>query len=83
MLLIVGVCRAGGDTIFSLLIDSGFMWAASIPLGVCAAFLWNWPPYAIMLMLESEQVLKMVFGLWRIYTGKWLHVLTDEKSAAV
>lgn len=76
MLLIVGICRSGGDTIFSMLIDNGFMWLVSIPFGIAAAFLWHLAPYQILLVLESEQLLKMLFGLWRIWSGKWLHNLT-------
>ncbi|WP_147644990.1 MATE family efflux transporter [Treponema pectinovorum] len=76
MLLIVGACRAGGDTIFSMIIDNGFMWLISIPLAFVAAFWWNLPPFAIMLFLETEQVFKVLAGAWRVKSGKWLHMVT-------
>ncbi|MBQ7158524.1 MAG: MATE family efflux transporter [Treponema sp.] len=76
MLIIVGICRAGGDTIFSMAIDNGFMWLFSIPLGMVAAFVWHCPPWAIFLCLETEQILKTVAGLWRLHSGKWLRNVT-------
>lgn len=77
MLLIVGICRAGGDTLFGMIDDNGCMWLISIPLGFAAAFFWKFSPWLIMLCLESEQLVKASFGLWRIKTGKWLHNLTE------
>ncbi|MCR4822149.1 MAG: MATE family efflux transporter [Treponema sp.] len=76
MLIIVGVCRAGGDTIFASLIDNGWMWALAIPLGCLAAFVWKLPPWTILICLESEQLLKSLFGIFRVKSGKWLHNIT-------
>lgn len=72
MLIIVGVCRSGGDTLFAMAIDNGFMWLISIPLGIVAAFVWHFPPWAIFLCLETEQILKTAAGAWRLKSGKWL-----------
>ncbi len=77
MLLIVGILRSGGDTVFGSIIDNGFMWFVSIPLGCAATFIWNLDPWLIMLCLESEQVLKMACGLVRVHSGKWLHNVTQ------
>ena len=76
MLLIVGICRSGGDTIFGTLIDNGWMWAFAIPLGYSASFKLGLQPYQILLCLETEQILKTVCGIWRIKSGKWLHKIT-------
>ena len=76
MLLIVGICRSGGDTIFGTLIDNGWMWAFAIPLGYIASFKLGLQPYQILLCLETEQILKTVCGIWRIKSGKWLHKIT-------
>lgn len=76
MLLIVGICRSGGDTIFGMLDDNGWMWLVAVPLGFLAAFYWNLNPWMIMMCLESEQLFKAIFGIMRIKSGKWLHNLT-------
>lgn len=76
MLLIVGICRSGGDTIFASLIDNGWMWCIAIPLGCLASFVWNLSAWQILLCLETEQFLKTFCGIWRIRSGKWLHKVT-------
>ena len=76
MLIIVGVCRSGGDTVFASIIDNGWMWLLAIPLGLLATFVWKLPPWMILLCLESEQVLKTLCGLIRVQSGKWLKNIT-------
>ena len=76
MLIIVGICRSGGDTVFATIIDNGWMWLLAIPLGCLATFVWHCPAWQIMLCLESEQMLKTVCGIFRVRSGKWLHNVT-------
>ncbi|MDR1388952.1 MAG: MATE family efflux transporter [Treponema sp.] len=75
MCLIVGVCRAGGDTIFCVLFETIFMWGFSLPLGAAMAYFLRAPVWVIYLCLCSEDVLKMICGLWRLKSGRWLHNL--------
>jgi putative MATE family efflux protein len=76
MLLIVGICRSGGDTIFAAFNDNGWMWAVAIPLGAIAAFVWHQSPWVIYICLESEQLFKTLTGIIRVRSGKWLHNVT-------
>jgi len=76
MSMIIGVCRAGGDTGFSVLYDVSFMWLFSIPLAALASFVFHVPAWLIYVCLAAEDPLKMFFGLWRLKTGKWLHNVT-------
>jgi putative MATE family efflux protein len=73
MSVIIGVCRAGGDTIFSVLFDTIPMWAYSLPLGAIMAFVVNAPVWVIFLCICSEDIIKMFLGLWRLKSGKWLN----------
>ncbi|MDR2471351.1 MAG: MATE family efflux transporter [Treponema sp.] len=73
MTLIVGVCRAGGDTIFCVLFEVIFMWGYSLPLGAALAYFGNAPVWVIYLVLCSEDVFKMICGLWRLKSGRWLN----------
>ena len=77
MLLIVGICRSGGDTIFASLIDNGWMWCLAIPLGYFASFKLGLAPWQILLCLETEQLLKTICGFFRVRSGKWLHNVTN------
>jgi putative MATE family efflux protein len=76
MSMIIGVCRAGGDTIFSVLYDLVFMWLVSLPLAAAAAFLFHSPVWLVYLLIIIEDPLKVILGLWRLKTGKWLNNVT-------
>jgi putative MATE family efflux protein len=75
MCLIVGVCRAGGDTIFCVLFEVFVMWGYSLPLGAVMAFILHAPVWVIFLCLCSEDIFKMFIGIWRLKSGKWLRRL--------
>lgn len=77
MAMVVGVCRSGGDTIFALIIDVGFMWLVSLPLGFCAVKFWHFPFWAIYLCVHTEDFLKAACGLFRLFSGKWLKNVTE------
>ena len=73
MCWVVGICRAGGDTVFAAIIDVCFMWIIAIPLAACVAYFTNVQPYIIYICLLSEQIFKAIVGFYRIKSGKWLH----------
>jgi putative MATE family efflux protein len=77
MCLIVGVCRAGGDTVFCVLFEMAVMWAYSLPLGAVMAFIVRAPVWVIYLCLCSEDIFKMFLGLWRLKSGRWLNNVID------
>ena len=73
---VVGVCRAGGDTVFSAVGELIVLWGVAIPLGYVAAFVLHLPGPMIFLFLSSESIVKAVIGVIRILSGKWLHEVT-------
>ena len=73
---IVGVCRAGGDTVFSAVAEIVVLWCVSIPLGYVAAFILNLPAPMIYLFFCSESVVKAIIGAIRVVSGKWLRDVT-------
>ena len=73
---VVGVCRAGGDTIFSAVAELLVLWCISIPLGYIAAFVLHLPAPLIFLFFSSESFVKSILGVIRIVSGKWLHEVT-------
>ena len=77
MCWVVGICRAGGDTIFAAIIDVCFMWIIAIPLAACVAYFTNVQPYIIYVCLSSEQVFKFIAGFYRIKSGKWLNNVVE------
>jgi Na+-driven multidrug efflux pump len=77
MSMIVGVGRAGGDTIFCGVYDVAFMWVVSLPAAAIAAYFFQAPFWLIYLLVLSEDPLKFFTGLWRYRSGKWLHDVTE------
>lgn len=73
---IVGVCRAGGDTVFSAAAELGVLWGVAIPLGYIAAFVLHLSAPMIFLFLTSESLVKAIIGVVRVLSGKWLHEVT-------
>ena len=75
--MIVGVCRAGGDTVFCMIYDIAILWLVALPLAACAAFFLNAPVWIIYLCLCAEDPLKALLGMWRLRSGKWLRNVTE------
>lgn len=73
---VVGVCRAGGDTVFSAVGELIVLWGVAIPLGYVAAFVLHLPAPMIFLFLSSESIVKSIVGAIRVLSGKWLHEVT-------
>ncbi len=73
---IVGVCRAGGDTVFSAVAEIVVLWCVAIPLGYVAAFVLHLPAPMIYLFFCSESIVKALIGAIRVLSGKWLHEVT-------
>ena len=71
--MIVGVCRGGGDTRFSLFYDIFFMWSIAIPLSYAISFTHLSFVWIIYAAIMSEEPLKLILGLFRLKSGKWLH----------
>jgi putative MATE family efflux protein len=73
MSMIIGICRAGGDTVFGAIYDVALMWLVALPLAALASFVFHTPVWVIYLALIIEDPLKALLGLWRLRSGRWLH----------
>lgn len=73
LLIVVGILRSGGDTRFSLAIDTGPMWLMGIPLALLGAFVLHLPVYfVVMLVILGDELTKFLLGTWRVRSGRWL-----------
>ncbi|GHU61186.1 MATE family efflux transporter [Spirochaetia bacterium] len=75
--MVVGICRAGGDTVFCAVFDLVFMWLLTLPAAATASFVFHAPVWLIYLCVCSEDVFKIIPGLWRLKSGRWLHNVTE------
>lgn len=73
---IVGVLRAGGDTVFSMALDAGSVWLIGVPCVTIATLVLNLPIEGIFMASLVEEVIKIAAGLPRLLSGKWINNLT-------
>ena len=74
-----GVLRGGGDTKMLMLADNLFLWVVSIPLGMLAGFVFHFPAFWIYVCLKADQILKAVWCVFRLRSGKWMKKITVGK----
>lgn len=67
-----GVLRGGGDTKFLMVADILFLWVASIPLGYLTGVIFHLPAFWIYFFLKIDEVMKCVWCVWRLRSGKWI-----------
>ncbi len=77
-LMIVGVLRGGGDTVFAGIIDVGAPWLIGIPMAYLGVRVLGWPVYLVMALINLEELTKACAGIWRLLSGKWLHNLVKD-----
>ncbi len=75
-----GVLRGGGDTKMLMLADNLFLWVASLPLGIIAGLVLHLPAFWIYFALKFDQVLKAVWCVWRLKSGKWIKKIRSENE---
>ena len=77
--VLLSAIRAGGDTKFLLFMDSGLVWLVGIPAAYIGLLVLGVDSLPVLFLLtQSEQVVRMIIGLLRCRSGKWLHNLTEE-----
>jgi Na+-driven multidrug efflux pump len=68
-----GILRGGGDTKFLMIADIIFQWVASIPLGALAGLVLGLPPALVLVALRIDFIIKSVWLVFRLKSGKWIH----------
>lgn len=71
-----GIIRGGGDTRFVLWLDLISIWGVVMPLSLLGAFVWHWPPVAVIICLNADQCFKCVPAFWRVRGDRWIKRLT-------
>ena len=77
-----GVLRGGGDTRFLMVADVIFQWVASIPLGYLAGLVLNLSPFAVLLIVRIDYVIKGIWFIQRLTTDKWIHQVKRAERAS-
>lgn len=75
-----GVLRGGGDTKVLMIADNVFLWGASIPLGILAGLVFHLPAFWIYFFLKIDQVLKAIWCVIRLRSGKWIKKIKSSSE---
>lgn len=73
---IVGILRSGGDTTFCLILDTGGVWLIGVPLAFLGGLVWHLPIYWVYALVNIEEVFKLILGIPRLLSKKWINNLT-------
>jgi putative MATE family efflux protein len=80
--IIIGMLRSGGDTRFSLVLDGLIIWIVGVPFTAAGAFLFNFPIYLVYALTYSEETVKMIIGVRRYISKKWINDMTQKVAAS-
>ena len=78
VVMIVGVFRGGGDTTYSMVVQSGVMWLLSIPMGYVAAVYFGLSLPEVFFIICLEEVFKLAFEAYRLRSKKWIKNVVNE-----
>lgn len=81
-ILTKGVLRGGGDTQFLLAADMSTMWLIAVPLGALAGLVLHLSTFYTYLFLHADQIIKAVWCVFRLRSGKWIKKIKTETGTA-
>lgn len=76
----MGIFKAGGDTLFSMIVDVGGVWLIGVPIAAIAGFVFGLPVHLIAACVTAEEITKMIVGYVRYRSGRWMNNLVEPKE---
>lgn len=73
---IVGVLRGGGDTTYSMILDTLTVWLVGVPLAFIGVMYFKWPVHYVFLLVTTEELIKVFFSTHRMFSKKWIRDVT-------
>lgn len=78
IVIVFGALRAGGESKILTLLDSGLLWTIGLPLAFFSVNVLNIQSIAVVfVIIQIEQLVRMVLGLMRYKTYRWAVNLTN------
>ncbi|MDW7657483.1 MAG: MATE family efflux transporter [Bacillota bacterium] len=78
---IVGILRSGGDTRFTLMLDTVGVWLIGVPLAFIGGLVWGLPVQQVVILIIVEEFFKVILGLRRLRSKKWINRLNVPYEA--
>jgi len=76
----MGILKAGGDTLFSMIVDVGGIWLIAVPIALFAGFVLHFPVHWIVACVTVEEVTKVIIAFLRFRSGRWLNRLVPTTA---
>lgn len=73
---VTGVLRAGGDVMWSTVLDIAPQWVVCLPVTALAALVFHAGCWPIAFAIQLESIVKFPLCLWRVQGGKWINDVT-------
>ena len=77
---VFNILRSGGDAKSTLILDSGFMWAFTIPFIGCLAYFTNINIYLLFAFGRGTELVKMILSFILLKKEKWVANLTESSK---
>lgn len=74
---VVGILRAGGDAVYSMVLDGGAIWFIGVPLAFFSGLVLKIPLPYVYLVIQIEEAVKLIIGYRRFLTKKWINNLVE------
>lgn len=72
---IVGIFRAGGDTRYAMILELGTLWTVGVLGAFIAVQFFNAPLLVVAMIVQFEEVVKLIIGMFRVKSKKWINTL--------
>jgi putative MATE family efflux protein len=83
MIIYIGMLRSGGDTRYAFITELFTMWAIGVPLALLGSFVFHLPVYWVYLLVLSDEVIKFLIGLRRVFSRRWINNLVHAIGSPV
>lgn len=72
--------RSGGKTFITVIFDSCFVWAISVPLAFILSIYTQLPVVPLYFICTAIDIIKCIIGLWMIKKGIWINNIVDNQK---
>lgn len=76
VLMITGVLRGGGDTVYTMYLELATMWLVGVPIAFVSVMLLHLPVHMAFAIVFLEDILKCILTYERYASKKWITNLT-------
>lgn len=78
VIMVVGILRSGGDTLYSFILEIGSVWLIGVPMAFLGAVVFKVPIYYVVAMASVEEIFKFIIGAPRVISKKWLNNVVEN-----